>query len=92
MFVEEYKEKQHEYIKKNYEQNKEKMKAGQRETIQCNICNIFILKRNLNFHQETQICKNKTLLTTMTDEENQKRETNNMNIIRGIMKRTKIKL
>ena len=66
----------------------------QSEKIQCNICNSLILRCNLKRHQETQIFKNKkTLLTTMSDEDTkQKRNTNNMNIIRDIMKHIKTKL
>ena len=61
--------------------------------IQCTICNSFILKSNSKRHQETEICKNQTLLTTMTDEEKKAKEKeNDMNIIRDIMKHTKIKL
>jgi len=42
--------------------------------IQCTICNSFILKSNSKRHQETEICKNQTLLTTMTDEEKKAKE------------------
>jgi len=72
--------------------NKENIITQPCEKITCNICNSLILKCNLKRHQETEICKNKALLTTMTDEEKQQQRTNNnMNIIRDIMIQISIK-
>ena len=49
------------------------------------------MKCNLKRHQETQICKNKALLTTMSDEETHTKKTNKMNVAKDIMKQTKKK-
>ena len=44
------------------------------------------MKCNLKGHQETQLCKNNTLLTRMSEEDiNTQGITSNMNIIRDIM-------
>jgi len=56
------KDKQHEYYKRYYDTNRHKVIAQQCEKIQCNLCNSLIMRCNLNRHQETEICKKKSLL------------------------------
>ena len=63
------KDKQHEEYKRYYDTNKNKVIAQQCENIQCNLCNSVVMRCNLKRHQGTEICKNKTLLTTMSDED-----------------------
>ena len=53
----------------------------QSDKIKCNICNSLILKCNLKRHQETQICTNRTLLTTKSDEDKNTREIQTTSIL-----------